>query len=395
MKRRTIDELVSYVEGFLNELYSHFSPNGRVLFRELQIEKNGTKYHLNGRLRCEIMKAEFNESHRYYTRKFDTPPTREAILSWIQASYELRVTEYKRNFKKDIEHHNEILKRRKERYSIKKKEKTETQKAYYYKNRNEINRRRRELRKTNGDDVRKKRNEWRAAHKDEVNQKKKKWIKGKYLLDFDTEFEKARPMVYNYLRQITRSKDDLDDLMQDIYLMAKTKKGYGMYKRKTNMSAWLIKFGINLNLRNLKRRRKEKEKFDYYDTFHDNILEMVDKASITETEEKENEVQYPDNGIQIIQQCIDELSDVQKEQLELWVEGNSHQEIADMMGIDVNYSKTRLYLIRKVLAKSIEPKLNVNVNRKAHKKSYYFRNKLKNGKSINVGEKESETKTGS
>jgi DNA-binding CsgD family transcriptional regulator len=135
------------------------------------------------------------------------------------------------------------------------------------------------------------------------------------------------------------------------------------------------------------------------------MANAVSKISLEELFDEENQVTYPENSVEIIYNAMDELNVRDKKILELYLNGNSHAEIGAILNISEDYSKTRLYLIRTMLAKKVEPLLNIKIktygntdqitaiNRNVNKKSYYFRKKTKEkdyGKSINVREKEEE-----
>jgi len=382
MEKRTPDELVPYVEGFLNELYVHFGTNGRVSFKELSIKKTGKKYRIHGRLRCEIMKAEFDESHRQYKRKYNTSPTREAILSWIECAGEIEAKD-KRNYRTSDNNRERILLLEKERRKGRKEEIREFNYNYYKKNKPRID----EKFKTdkyyekNKDRINAKRNARRAL----LRKLKKNRIES--IVRFDKEFELARTYVESYLSQVAyHNREDLKDLMQDVYLEARA--SFHRYSGTSKFTTWLVKIGINTNLQRLKKKRLWNSKFILTDEFSESILEVVERHSASELEEKENEIEYPENGVTIIENCIGELTDVQREHLELFIEGKSHAEMAEMLDITPEYSKTRLRIIRQQLAKKIEPKLNVKIksytdstetiNRTAHKKTYHERYLKKN-----------------
>jgi RNA polymerase sigma-70 factor (ECF subfamily) len=197
----------------------------------------------------------------------------------------------------------------------------------------------------------------------------------------------ARTYVESYLSQVAyHNRGDLDDLMQDLYLEAR--KSFHKYSGVSKFTTWLVKIGINTNLQRLKKKRLWNSKFVSADEFNESILEMADRFSMNEINEKENEIEYPENSITIIENCINELTDVQRKHLELFMEGKSHAEMAEMLSITPEYSKTRLRIIRQQLAAKIEPKLKVKIksytnstetiNRTAHKKTYHEKYLKKN-----------------
>lgn len=375
MEKRTPDELVPYVEGFLNELYVHFSTNGRVSFKELRIKKTGKKYRIGSRLRCEIMKAEFDESHRQYKRKYNTPATREAILSWIECAGEIEAND-KRNYRTSDNNRERILLLEKERRKGRKEEIRTFNYNYYKKNKPRIDEKFKadKYYEKNKDRINAKRNARRAL----LRRLKKNKIEN--IIRFDKEFELARTYVESYLSQVVyHNREELNDLMQDLYLEARA--SFHRYDGTSKFTTWLTKVGINTNLQRLKKQRFEKKKFLFVEDYTETILEIIDRHSASELEEKENEIVYPENSITMIEECINELTEVQREHLELWMEGKSHEEIAEILGLNKNYSKTRLYLTRQQLAQKIEPKLNVKIksytgstetiNRTAHRKTYH------------------------
>jgi RNA polymerase sigma factor (sigma-70 family) len=343
--KRTQDELLSAVIGFLKELYEKFDYKSTVIFSELQIQETAKKYHIQGRIHRIIVRHEFVvSSDRRYTKRFPEFPNTEEILSYIEEAKELRNIEFLRSFNKltKAEKHkyyaNRYL-RNKERWSVEDVKRL-NKLTYQYKLKKFATFTKEEI---------------HEFYKKEYENQRKRKIKK--LRVFNEELKKALPKVRNFCKGLDHNH--YEDLIQETLLTAWTIKD--KYKRGTNISAWLIGIAINKNLNELKRRTNSKEVLvaDYYsesifresfDYFEPELLHIIEQR---EKDKNKRE--------QIIINCLNSLPENFRRYITLFSEGKTHREISEEMNVTPNYSKTRLYMARNLLAKEIKKRLKIDI----------------------------------
>jgi len=302
-KRRTKEELLKDISNFLEELFQKFNtgePEQRLMTKHLQIQRTASKYQIQGRIHRCIIRNEFNVEHRRYKRNYLTFPNTEILESYIKEAYDIRYIEYIKNKEKYWHIHDQIL-------ALRKKKKYE-----------------------------------------------KQILKAKLHNGFNIEFLDAMPKLTSYCKKLCRN-EFYKDLVNETYIRAESI--FNQYKPNTNMSAWLIEIAININAGNNKKYAREAKRFVFVPDYDELLEKLLNEPYELELREIEGEIQYPENTIETIQTCIENLSEIHKQHLMLFANGKSHQEIADILGIAPRYSITRLRNIRIQLAKNIELKL--------------------------------------
>ena len=143
--------------------------------------------------------------------------------------------------------------------------------------------------------------------------------------DFLDGIESHIPALRRYARALTGNADAADDLVQDCLERAIRKQG--LWKRDTNLKAWLCTILLNL-FRNDKRRQK-KARFEPLDT------PGADPAQAP--------AQPGRLALAEISRAIARLPDEQREALLLVVlEGTSYAEAAGMLSIPIGTLMSRL-----------------------------------------------------
>ncbi|GAA4295635.1 RNA polymerase sigma factor [Aestuariibaculum suncheonense] len=138
-------------------------------------------------------------------------------------------------------------------------------------------------------------------------------------------------LCLKYSRNYTEAEDNLQDAFLTIF------KKIDQYENKGSFEGWLKRITVNTVLQHY---RKEK----IFEIAHDNTIEDV------EVEVNEERV-----SIDYLLQIIQELPDRYRLVFNLYVlDGYSHKDIADMLGINIGTSKSNLARARQILKQTIE-----------------------------------------
>ncbi|MDD7887223.1 RNA polymerase sigma factor [Flavivirga sp. 57AJ16] len=141
--------------------------------------------------------------------------------------------------------------------------------------------------------------------------------------------------LFSVCLKYSRNRAEAEDNLQDAFLTIFKK--IEQYKNKGSFEGWLKRITINTVLQ---RYRNEK----VFDIINENIIEDV-----------ELEVDDDTVSIDYLLQIIQELPDRYRLVFNLYVlDGYSHKDIADMLGINVGTSKSNLARARQSLKETIE-----------------------------------------
>jgi len=146
-------------------------------------------------------------------------------------------------------------------------------------------------------------------------------------------FEENLGVVIKISMAYTTSKHDREDLTNDITL--ELWRSFGNFKGDSKVSTWIYKVALNTAM-NYKRKKLKDSFFSFQGDFkqedHGNLLVEKELDDSTETE--------------ILYQCIDELNELNKALILLFLEGKSHEEISEITGISKSNVGTRISRIK-------------------------------------------------
>ncbi len=156
--------------------------------------------------------------------------------------------------------------------------------------------------------------------------------------------------MYNCAFRIINNQMEAEDVMQEAFLDAFRK--INQYDGTATFGAWLKRIVINKSIDSLKKSKNMES------------LETVEKE-ITELDD-EDYLEVISYKIDEIQKCMDELPEAYKIVLSLYlIEGYDHQEIAEIMDISYNatrtkYSRARQKLLLLLKKSNITNTVNLN-----------------------------------
>jgi RNA polymerase sigma-70 factor (ECF subfamily) len=143
-------------------------------------------------------------------------------------------------------------------------------------------------------------------------------------------------IILKISRAYSNNVQDKEDLINDITL--ELWKSFGRFKGDSKISTWIYRVALNTSMNY--KRKKEKDKL----YFIDDLKLPENPGWLTEQD---------DNSLtEVLYQCIDELSELNKAIILLFLDGNSHDEISDITGISKSNVGTRIGRIKEQIKNS-------------------------------------------
>lgn len=144
-------------------------------------------------------------------------------------------------------------------------------------------------------------------------------------------------LIYKITTIYTRDREEREDLYQEI--VYQTWKSFDYFKKASKPSTWLYRVGMNTAITHLNKRKKYSNSVSILDSKLD-FAEELDSG-----EEEKMEQLYAE---------IRKLNLLDRGIVFLFLEGNSHEEIAEVTGISVSNVGTRMSRIREKLKKGVK-----------------------------------------
>jgi RNA polymerase sigma-70 factor, ECF subfamily len=148
-------------------------------------------------------------------------------------------------------------------------------------------------------------------------------------------------IIIKIARAYSKTLQDKEDLINDITL--ELWKSFGRFKGDSKISTWIYRIALNTSM-NYKRRR-EKDRL----LFLDNLKQIENQSWLIE--------QTDSSHTEILYQCIDELNQLNKAIILLYLDGNSHDEISDITGISKTNVGTRISRIKEQIKNLVSIKI--------------------------------------
>jgi RNA polymerase sigma-70 factor (ECF subfamily) len=142
--------------------------------------------------------------------------------------------------------------------------------------------------------------------------------------------EKNIGIILKIARAYSNTLPDKEDLINDITL--ELWKSFRRFKGDSKISTWIYRVALNTSMNS--RRKREKDKL----LFLDDLKQVESLSWILEPQDSSH--------TEILYQCIDELNQLNKAIILLYLDGNSHDEISDITGISKTNVGTRISRIK-------------------------------------------------
>lgn len=155
--------------------------------------------------------------------------------------------------------------------------------------------------------------------------------------EFLSRIETHKGILYKVSKMYMDNRDDQDDLFQEI--VCQLWKAYDTFKGESQFSTWMYRVAINTSIVFLK---KEKRKIDKYEIASENI------------KEEESDSQIKENQIEHFYKAVQKLDKIDKAIIFYQLEGFSHKEIGENLGISEGNARVKLNRAKEKLKEIIK-----------------------------------------
>ncbi len=128
------------------------------------------------------------------------------------------------------------------------------------------------------------------------------------------------------------------DLFQEILIQLW--QSYSSYRGEAKFSSWMYRVGLNVAIQDFRKVKKRHQFFFYTNEFK----EQSDGMEMGQSEEK----------LGAMHRAIADLNRVEKAIIMLYLDGKSHQEIAEIVGIKQNYVRVKMSRIKTKLSQRVK-----------------------------------------
>jgi len=148
----------------------------------------------------------------------------------------------------------------------------------------------------------------------------------------------AQGIIHKVCGMYCDDEEDRKDLFQEILI--NLWKSYPSFRGDSKFTTWMYRVSLNVAIQRLKKTNKKVEDtprpFDFDEIAH------PQKESL------------PEKELQMMHAAINQLSDVEKAVVMLYLDEKGNEEIAEIMGISQNYVRVKMTRIREKLKKMVE-----------------------------------------
>jgi RNA polymerase sigma factor (sigma-70 family) len=155
--------------------------------------------------------------------------------------------------------------------------------------------------------------------------------------EFLNRIEKHKGILYKVSKMYMDNHDDQQDLFQEI--ICQLWKSYDSFRNESQFSTWMYRVAVNTAIVFL---RKEKRKVDKYEIASENIKEDEGDSHI-----KESQIDH-------FYKAVQKLEKIDKAIIFYQLEGFSHKEIGDNLGISEGNARVKLNRAKEKLKEIIK-----------------------------------------
>ncbi|WP_433896545.1 RNA polymerase sigma factor [Sphingobacterium mizutaii] len=145
-------------------------------------------------------------------------------------------------------------------------------------------------------------------------------------------------IIYKVANSYCKDAEDRKDLVQEI--IVQLWKSFDNYNERFAYSTWIYKIALNVSISSFRRESRRKE---VNGPITDSILFFEDQSEDGREEE-----------ISLLQKFIQELRELERALMLLYLDEKSYKEIAEIVGISETNVATKISRIKKVLKQKFE-----------------------------------------
>ena len=140
-------------------------------------------------------------------------------------------------------------------------------------------------------------------------------------------------LIYKIVRVYTSGREDEKDLFQEI--IYQLWKSYSSYNSSYKFTTWMYKIALNTAISFYRKVKKTRNTI----SLEEHLIEIAD----------DNEAPVNNQNINLLQQFINELKELDKALMILYLEEKTYKEIAEIIGITETNVATKINRIKEKL----------------------------------------------
>ncbi len=156
---------------------------------------------------------------------------------------------------------------------------------------------------------------------------------------FIVEFEQNQNIIHKVCRIYTSNQDAHNDLFQEIAIQLW--KAYPKFRGESKLSTWMYRIGLNTAITLYRKSKRSIVTQDF-----DSVLYRIESTNYDDTEEEQLKLMY---------KAIQQLNDIDKALIFLYLEDVNYKEIAETMGITEVNARVRMNRIKTRLKTILNP----------------------------------------
>ncbi len=145
-------------------------------------------------------------------------------------------------------------------------------------------------------------------------------------------------IIFKICHSYCKDPEDQKDLVQEVIIQLWN--NFHKYDPQFKYSTWIYRIALNVAI---SFYRKTSNRLRHEQGFADHFLEI-----------NEADVQEDQKRFQLLHQFIDRLDEMNKALMILYLDGNTHEEIAEVLGISVSNVGTRISRVKQKMKKSFQ-----------------------------------------
>jgi RNA polymerase sigma-70 factor (ECF subfamily) len=151
--------------------------------------------------------------------------------------------------------------------------------------------------------------------------------------------ENNKGIIFKIVHSYSKNFEDRKDITQEIIIQLW--KSFEKYDEKFKHTTWIYRIALNVAI-SFYRKERSREKLSL--PFSEGIFQFPEELTSTNQ----------DSNLNILQQFIQELKDLEKALILLYLEEKSHKEISQIMGITETNVATKIGRIKNILKQKFE-----------------------------------------
>lgn len=150
---------------------------------------------------------------------------------------------------------------------------------------------------------------------------------------FITTIDDHKKIIYKIVNSYCRNKEDRKDLEQEIIIQLWN--SFDKYNPEYKYSTWMYRIALNVAISFYRKEKKWYAKSDFYN--EDSLFCMTDGG---------DDNSEMDQNIRLLQEFINELNELNKALMLLYLEEKSYEEISEILGITKTNVATKIGRIK-------------------------------------------------